>query len=427
MKIIALEAENLKRIKAIRLQPDGRSVIIGGDNEEGKSSCLDAILYALAGKDAICDEPLRKGTDKGFTKVTIGEFVVERRLTKAGTTLTVTHTNGVKQASPQSILDALLGKLTFDPLAFSRMDAKAQRETLAKLVGIDFKSLNDEYASKFEDRRICNREVERLKALCQGKTELPGLPDKEIEQTDLLGKLTEIQEHNKRVLTLRSNAERAEDAEENAKAIVASNRKAVALLRQQLKAAEEAEAASVVDAARATDEARKARQAADAAQPMAESTIHEQLSELAAKNANIRENNQLRRTRAELQTAEAQANAYTKHLDGILQKKRKLVEDAKFPLPLLTITDDAVLYQGLPLQQASSARQIQISASIGMALNPKLRVMIIREGSLLDDKSLAALQELANANDFQLWIERVGKGKEISVVIEDGEVAENRL
>lgn len=427
MKIIGLEAENIMRLKAIRLTPDGKTVVIGGENDQGKSSALNCIFFTLAGESVMCDEPLRRGAEKGFSKVNLGELIVERKVTKTGTTLVVTNPAGDKKASPQTVLNALLGQLTFDPLAFSRMDPKKQFETLAKLVGIDFAPLNAEYKRVFDDRTVCNREVDRLKALVQSKAETPGLPDKEIDQADLLAKLTAVQKHNANVAGLRNEATRAEDTEENAKAIVSSNRKRVEAIRKELKAAEEAEAASVVTATHATEEARKARQAADAAQPEAESPIHQELAALAGKNANIRANAEIRQKRAELNTAEAAAGAYTKYLDGILEKKRRLVEDAKFPLPGLGITDDAVLFDGLPLQQASSARQIQISASIGMALNPKLRVMIIREGSLLDDKSLASLQELANANDFQLWIERVGKGKEVSVVIEDGEVAENRL
>lgn len=435
MNIIELRAENIKKLKAIHIKPDGKSVLIGGENEAGKSSCLDAILYALAGKDVLCDEPLRKGTDKGFTKVNLGSLIVERRLTKGGgTSLVVTTADGTKQASPQTILDALLGILTFDPLAFSRMDPKKQRETLAKLVGIDFGPLTAEYDRVFGDRTIINREVDRLKALVQSRAETPGLPEQEVKMESALAKLDAAQKANQARATAYQEVEKFETAEESSKAYAAEMVRRVTEIRKQIDELE-SRLASTESAARNADlEAQQASKATRDALERAglmplvdEHPIKDELSKLHTTNAAIRSNIEARQKRKELDAAEAQSGAYTKHLDGILEKKRTLVEQAKFPLPGLAITDDAVLFEGLPLQQASSARQIKISAAIGMALNPKLRVMIIREGSLLDAKSLAALQDMANSNDFQLWIERVGTGKEISVVIEDGEVAENRL
>lgn len=427
MKIIGLEAENVMRLKAIRLHPDGDTVVLGGDNDQGKSSVLNCIWYTLAGESVMCEEPLRRGADKGFSKLDLGELIAERKVTKSGTTLVVTNRAGDKKASPQTVLNALLGTLTFDPLAFSRMDPKKQRETLAKLVGIDFGPLTAEYDRVFGDRTIINREVDRLRALVQGKTETPGLPDAEIKTEDVLAKLDAARKHNQTKVEAGNAFSAAEDAEEFAKATVQRCELQIKQIREQLAKAEAELVYANNDLTKARGDSAEAAARLETIRIIPEEPFRRELAEIGESNAKIRSNIEVRQKRKELDTAEAQSGAYTKHLDGILEKKRTLVEQAKFPLPGLAITDDAVLFEGLPLQQASSARQIKISAAIGMALNPKLRVMIIREGSLLDAKSLAALQDLANSNDFQLWIERVGTGKEISVVIEDGEVAENRL
>ena len=59
-----------------------------------------------------------------------------------------------------------------------------------------------------------------------------------------------------------------------------------------------------------------------------------------------------------------------------------------------------------------------------MALNPQLKVLLVREGSALDRKSLALLGELAAAADAQIWVEQVKEvpGEGVSVFIEDGTV-----
>ena len=50
-KIISLAIENVKKIVAILLNPDGSVFVIGGKNAQGKSAVLDAIEYALRGKN----------------------------------------------------------------------------------------------------------------------------------------------------------------------------------------------------------------------------------------------------------------------------------------------------------------------------------------------------------------------------------------
>ena len=82
--------------------------------------------------------------------------------------------------------------------------------------------------------------------------------------------------------------------------------------------------------------------------------------------------------------------------------------------------DLQVTLDGLPFNQASSAQQLRCSVAMGLAFNPKLRVMVIEDGSLLDEDSLAILSEMADEADAQVWIERVSEGEECTVIIEDG-------
>jgi hypothetical protein len=104
------------------------------------------------------------------------------------------------------------------------------------------------------------------------------------------------------------------------------------------------------------------------------------------------------------------------------------IRDAHLPLPGLAFDTegDAVLYQGVPLSQASGAEQLRVGVSLAIAANPKLKVMLIRDGSLLDDNNLALLREMAEQSGHQIWIERVGNDG-ASVVLEDGEIVGGNL
>src|SRR5262245_55130191 len=119
LRIVKLEAANVKRLTAVAIEPDGNLVVIGGKNGAGKSSVLDSIAFALGGKDLLCEEPLRNGTEKGHVSVDLGDLHVRRTFTPdGGSTLVVANADGARYPSPQKVLDALVGKLCFDPLDF---------------------------------------------------------------------------------------------------------------------------------------------------------------------------------------------------------------------------------------------------------------------------------------------------------------------
>src|SRR5690349_11343820 len=134
MKVIQLSAENFKRISAIDITPEGTLITLGGKNGAGKSSVLDAIAVALGGASLVPEEPIRQGESEGTVTVDLGEFIVTRKFTRevvrdleseGGTqygptrsTLVIKNREGLKYPSPQAMLDKLLGRLTFDPMAF---------------------------------------------------------------------------------------------------------------------------------------------------------------------------------------------------------------------------------------------------------------------------------------------------------------------
>jgi hypothetical protein len=104
--------------------------------------------------------------------------------------------------------------------------------------------------------------------------------------------------------------------------------------------------------------------------------------------------------------------------------KTEKLAAAKFPVDGLSFDETGVTFGGLPFEQASSAEQLRISVAIGIALNPKLKVLLIRDGSLLDADSLKLVAEMAADSDAQVWVERVDDTRKVGVVIEDGSVVE---
>src|SRR4029077_4178854 len=119
--------------------------------------------------------------------------------------------------------------------------------------------------------------------------------------------------------------------------------------------------------------------------------------------------------------------AESEHLTGLIegmdQSKNEATTKAKYPVDGLQFdTAGGITLNGIPFEQCSSAEQLRVSVAIGIALNPKLKVLLIRDGSLLDDKSLLQVMAMAKEADAQVWIERVGEDEQTSVVIEDGAI-----
>jgi DNA repair exonuclease SbcCD ATPase subunit len=199
MKIVSLEAENVKCLKAIEIKPDGNLVVIGGDNGNGKSSILDSIEYALAGGKHIPEKPIREGQEKARIVLDLGDLQVIRTFTKNGTNLVVKSKEGATFPSPQDMLNKILGNLSFDPLEFVRMDNRQRIETLKKLVGIDFTELNNRYKAAFDKRTDTNRRGKELKAQYDSLPFHKDVPDKEVSVSELSKQLTNALSANQKL------------------------------------------------------------------------------------------------------------------------------------------------------------------------------------------------------------------------------------
>lgn len=127
--------------------------------------------------------------------------------------------------------------------------------------------------------------------------------------------------------------------------------------------------------------------------------------------------------KAELEKLKLDSEAFTETLKEIDNFKVAALAGAALPVPGLTIEGDVVLLNGIPLAQCSHAQKLKVSLAIGMAVNPRLRVLRLTDGEKFDSDSWAIIRELAEANGFQVWVECMDESGEIGIVIEAGEVA----
>lgn len=414
-KIVQLKAENVKRIKAVEINPKGDLVVIGGKNGQGKTSILDSIMYVIGGGSTLPAEPLRKGQKNGKIVAKLSDgMIVTRTFTRKGehvetTALEVRGPAGENVSSPQALLDKLCSRIAFDPLSFSRLKAKEQANALRELVGLDFTTLDAERQRVFDERTLINRQH---KAAEQQLQAMPFHPEaiKAVSVAELADKLGRAEARNKanagdrqtvanheqRVTTLQGDLERAREE----------------VKRLESKLADEM--ATLVEM----------REAAAALKDTDTAALREQLKQAEEINRKAIQNEARKSKEQEEENLRRKAEALTERISAIDDEKAEAMKAAKFPVPGLAFDSAGVTLNGLPFDQASAAEQLKVSIAIGFALNPNMPIALIRDGSLLDSDSLAMAAAITAEHKGQLWIERVGAGDEVTVLIEDGQVIE---
>lgn len=444
LTILELTASNVKRLRAVHIKPDGAAVVLGGKNGQGKSSVLDAIQMALGGKDSAPRVPVRKGEEKAEIVCDLGEIIVRRTFTaEGGTSLTVSSREGARFPSPQAMLDRLTRQLTFDPLAFSRMAPAEQSETLRRMVGLDFTALHEEHAKVYADRTDVNRDGKVMAARFATMPQYPDAPAAEVSSAAILAEQEKVtKEHGARLahamaaneavdakkrdaVAALAAADRAEAEAHHAEAfrdqtVEEINRLRTLLVKQEDESKSKRGAAGV------------ARAKAEKAQAEAQHLTHERvappdlapfrvrLAEVDATNAKVRANAARSAAEEALNAKRAESARLTARLDAIEKEKAAAISAAAMPVEGLGFDASGVTLDGFPFEQASQAQQLRVSVAMGFAMNPRLRVLLIRDASLLDTESLAMVTKMAEDAGAQVWMERVEQDGATTVLIEDG-------
>jgi energy-coupling factor transporter ATP-binding protein EcfA2 len=256
MRIISFTAENFKKIRVVEIVPKGRRTVITGRNGQGKTSVLDALWALFAGKRAIPEKPVRRGAEKSKLRAIVSDeqgrpFLIAQR-TIAGdrtTNLIIEAAPGATRpaGTPQAVLDALIGEMSFDPIAFIHAEPKNQLETLRGLVklDIDLDNLNEATKQDYSQRTMLNREAAHLRAQAESVIYSPGLPQEKVDEADIAARLAAAAQQNQALAArleekarLGQAVKEAEEAEASNRRFIEQKRKECDVLAEQEKSAE---------------------------------------------------------------------------------------------------------------------------------------------------------------------------------------------
>ena len=397
LKIIELQAENIKRLKSVTIRPEGDVVILGGENEQGKSSAFDAIRMVLGGAKATPDVPVRRGANDGRVFLNLGDLNATLHLDASGRKLVVRNADGQKQESPQRILDRLYSKVAFNPLEFATKKPDEQQKILRGLVGLDFTKLDQERKAIYEARTsVGNVRSDAEVRISQFPASCVTAPDEEVSIAALLEEKRKADDHN----------------EEHRKAATSVSAAIMVIddLEQRLSAARAhlatCESATILKSA-----------------PLNTSTIVSSIAGAEDVNRLVRAKRDRAAAVEKFKAKDKEYTDMTAKIEFIDKSKEDQMAKAKWPIPGLGFSPDGVTFDGLPFEAASKAQRMKVSLAIGCALNPELHVLLLEDASLLDKTSMQIVHDMAKERDMQIWLERVGTADAGAIIIEDGEVA----
>lgn len=426
MRITRLVAENFKRLEALDIEisaETGNMIVITGKNGAGKSSVLDAIQCLFGGGEALPKRPIRRGAEVGRVQCETGEIIVTRRFTAGGSNLTLEAASGARFRSPQHMLDELYAALAFDPVDFGRMKPAKRREILRALtkIEVDIDALDGANARDYETRTDVNREVRRLRGQASGVQYPQDLPAAPIDIAALTGQLRQAGDDNALLERRKAKRERAAQEAHMDRDTARQRRERADQLRRE---AEELDRTAAEREAHAEQIDSEFAEAPPLPAPADTALLVAELETARTINAHLEARARRETLEAEAAALEERAQVLTATMAVRAAQKAEAIAKAVMPVNGMGYLDgdDDVTLNGVPFDQASQAEKIRAGVELAMAANPTLRVVLVRDGSLLDKASWQLLEKLAAEYDFQCWVEVTDDDAKTGIIIEEGRV-----
>jgi hypothetical protein len=406
-KLHRLSARYIRGARVIEIHnPHPHLIEISGENGAGKSSAMDCLEWGIRGKRALPDDPLHHGATKGYTRVNLGDIEIERRLTESnaarGGTTKITAADGSKWGEKD--IEQIWGAWTFDPQAFAAMRPEDRVAACRRLAGAEFCAelarLETALDSAAAARTEAGRDLARY-----GEMAKPA-PVEPVDVGQLMVQLNDIRAHNKK----QEDAARAKAAAKTEVERVADE-----VERLKLKLADAEARLAKLDSALG--------EMADPDELRDESELTAALAEAGARNRAAMEYEQASKRYAAWKATKRQHTDLQTKVDDLAEKRRQHLRTATLPMGGLSWEGGDIALHGTPFGGLCTTEQLLLSARIGMAMSPDLRVMLIRQGGLIDKTQFQALLKLAEEEDYQLIIETAGEGHtKDALVIVDGEL-----
>lgn len=416
VKITALEAENVKRIKAVALTPSPTGLtLVGGNNNQGKTSVLDALAWALGGERFRPTAAQRDGAvAPAHLKVTLSNGVVVERKGK-NASLTVTDPTG--RRSGQQLLNAFVEPLALDLPRFMDASDKEKADILLRIIGIgaELHTRDLEIKGLYDKRTFTGQLAAQKKHFAEEMISYPEAPDEPVSASELIRQQQDILARNGENQRLRAQYAELEQQVQQCVDELKRTRERIATLQQL---ADELDAKHT----KLFNQRETARKTVSQLQDESTAELEASIRDIEETNRKVRAN--LEKSRAEDEAAQY-ASEYDRLTESIQQKRADrmaLLNGADLPLPGLSVEDGVLTYNGKHWRDMSGSDQLRVATAIVRRLNPDCGFVLLDKLEQMDMTTLTEFGRWLEAEHLQAIATRVSTGSECQIIIEDGMV-----
>ena len=414
--ITALEAENVKRIKAVAFSPSPTGLtLVGGNNNQGKTSVLDALAWALGGERFRPDAAQRDGAlAPAHLKVTLSNGVIVERKGK-NASLTVTDPTG--RRSGQQLLNAFIEPLALDLPRFMEASDKEKADILLRIIGIgaELHTRDLEIKGLYDKRTFTGQLAAQKKHFAEEMISYPEAPDEPVSASELIRQQQDILARNGENQRLRAQYAELEQQVQQCVDELKRTRERIATLQQL---ADELDAKHT----KLFNQRETARKTVSQLQDESTAELEASIRDIEETNRKVRAN--LEKSRAEDEAAQY-ASEYDRLTESIQQKRADrmaLLNGADLPLPELSVEDGVLTYKGKHWRDMSGSDQLRVAAAIVRRLNPDCGFVLLDKLEQMDMTTLTEFSAWLEAEGLQAIATRVSTGSECQIIIEDGMV-----
>jgi hypothetical protein len=426
VRITGLEIENVKRVQAVHMEPAETGLtVIGGDNRQGKTSVLDAIMAALGGEKFAPSDAVRRGADKGQVTVMLSNgLVVNRSFTGKGSYLKVSDPAGGKGG--QMLLNEFVSEFALSLGKFLQASDKEKTKTLLQIIGVDLTPYEEKHKGLYQQREGVGRLRDRAKGHAESMPYNEAVGAEILTPSDIMAELEQKVAKNAKNREIRTQAEafRANLARQEGR--VKDAAEAVADLEKRLVVAREELETREAERLRMRNELGAAMNAAAAVQDEDVTAIKTRLAQIEDTNAEVRKNLEREKALAEAEGYAEEYRALSRQIEVNQEEMRDLLDGATMPLPGLSVEGGVLTFGSSAWDCMSGADQLRVATAIVRKLNPACGFVLIDKVEQMDLATLREFGAWLQAEGLQAITTRVSRGDECSIIIEAGQVAEVR-
>lgn len=410
IKINKLEIENVKRVKAVKIEPTSNGLtIVGGKNNQGKTSVLDAIAWGLGGNKYRPSQANREGsvTPPHLHIVLSNGLIVERK--GKNSDLKVIDPNG--QKGGQQLLDSFVEELAINLPKFMDSTSKEKANILLQIIGVGNQlfELEKQENELYNKRRAIGQIADQKTKFAKEQPYYPDAPKEPISASSLI-------QQQQAILAQNGENQRKRQRVTQIQALYTSQAQEIERLTKQLNDAK----ALFEQTAKDLEIAQK-----DALDLIDESTeaLEKNIQQIDEINRKVRAN--LDKDKAEMDANEyrQQYDQLTVQIEAIRKQKVELLTNADLPLEELSVEDGELIYKGQKWDNMSGSDQLKVSTAIVRKLKPDCGFILLDKLEQMDLDTLQEFGQWLEKEGLQAIATRVSTGEECSIIIQDGYVA----